>query len=135
MQDRLQVSNVNEYPIIDPIIEIERKRTQAYYTIISISDKAAKDLISQLKEEYGSKSENFLKSNRTGPFFYRGTGTGSKTIASYVRFHPIEKKSMVILFDFDIKPIIEKEIQRFNEQNYYIEQNIRPYQYKPCNIL
>ena len=100
MQDRLQVSNVNEYPIIDPIIEIERKRTQAYYTIISISDKAAKDLISQLKEEYGSKSENFLKSNRTGPFFYRGTGTGSKTIASYVRFHPIEKKSMVILFDF-----------------------------------
>lgn len=122
MQNRLQILHVTQYPTTDSIIAIERKRADAYYIRVDILDVAVRDLISQLKEEYGSKSENFLKSNRVGPSFHKGTGTGSTTIPSYARFYEIDKKTMVVFFDFNIKPIIEDKVQHFNEQNQRMEQ-------------
>lgn len=134
MQNRLQISHISKYQSFDPVIEIEKKRTKSYYVTIHTMDETSKYFLSQLKLEYGPQSENFLKSNRITSFFDKGTGSGSNAINSYVRFHKISEDVTIIFFDFDIKAIIENEIQNFNEQNrvmHLTHQNKN----KSCNLL
>lgn len=130
----MPIFHIRDYPMLNPMIEIERKRTQSYWVRIATLNDACKSFVAYLNEKYGSKSENFLKSNCIGPSFYQGSGSGSKAIASYVRFHKVAKDEIILFFDFEIKSILEMELQRFNEQNLILPLQLQS-RYKPCNIL
>ena len=114
MQNRLQVFKATQYPHSNALIEIEKKRYQAYYFLVSTQDQKEADFVAYLKLEYGSKSENFLKFNRIGSYFHRGTGTGMYSIPSYIRCYSTGT-SQAVFFDYDISQHLETELNEFNK--------------------